>query len=703
MPRLWSQFLRFAIAATCCIAVSLSGASVYAQLPGVGKPQPSEQKAEKTPEVAVELGSRASDEVDRAERVLATRFGSFLQRDELGFDSETLDRLAPELASAFEETANAVEALRGSSLRLAIPMFILAMFLAALALLDRQSWRAAIRAQARLRTVWWDWLEYWARVLVLVAGRVAPVLLLVFLSYFPIQAVFGQAGWSQALTSVLWLTVGYRALLTWTEASLALGLFEVPDADADRLTAFARRMLRLVFGALGLVTIAIELGVAADVESFLMFCFELSLIAVPLYLLFIKSSVMELFPPADELGLYDRLRNGVDSYYRGIIVASTLLLALRAAGYVNASTFILVRGYGLFVVIMLTVSGAARLRRWLQKRSDSELEEEHRDLIKSIDWALRVGSTLFLLYFSLRMLEVWVPLVIVLKIPLLSLGQAEISAFSIFKAALILLGAVLGSRFVRAILVIRVFPAFGVEVGVGYAIQTLVNYALVVIGFFVALIALGVNLSAMTVVLASLGVGIGFGLQTITENLISGFILLFGRSVEKGDVITVGDTYGQVEAVGARSVLVRTPDNYDMLIPSKEIVGGRIINWSYEDTLIRHRIEVGVSYKAKPREVEKVLLEAATEHPQVLEQPGPEVWLDSFGDSSVKFTLLVYYDCRKIAPGRLNGQINFIIWDALAEHGIEIPFPQRDLHLRSIGFADELRSATAKGEADPGE
>jgi small-conductance mechanosensitive channel len=667
-------------------------------LPGT-KPQEQTEK-KKGPDVEVELGSKAREGVDRAKKALAQRFDSFLEREELGFDSETIDNLAPEVARAFERTANAVDALRGSSLRLAVPMFILALFLAALALLDRQAWRAAIRAQARLRTVWWDWFEYWLRVIVLVAGRVAPLLLLVFLSYFPIQAVFGRVGWSQALTSILWLLVGYRALLTWAEASLALGLFEVSDAHAARLSTFARRMLRLVFGALGLVTIAGELGVPEDVQAFLVFCYELALLSVPIYLLFIKSSVIALFPEAEEAGLYRRLRNGLDRYFRAVIVISAALLALRAAGYVNASTFILLRGYGLFLLVMFTVSGASRLRRWIRKRADTKQKDEHRDLFKSIDWALRVGSTLLVLYLSLRMLEVWTPLVIFLKIPLVSLGKAEISAFSILKAGLIFLIAVLGSRFVRAILVIRVFPAFGVEVGVGYAIQTLVNYALIVIGFFIALIALGVNLSAMTVVLASLGVGIGFGLQTITENLISGFILLFGRSVEKGDIISVGETYGQVEAVGARSVLVRTPDNYDMLIPSKEIVGGRIINWSFEDTLIRHRIPVGVSYKARPREVEKVLLEAAAAHPEVMEEPGPEVWLDSFGDSAVNFTLLVYYDCRQITRGRLNGQLNFIIWDALAEHGIEIPFPQRDLHLRSLGFADELRSLGKQGGTD---
>jgi small-conductance mechanosensitive channel len=265
-------------------------------------------------------------------------------------------------------------------------------------------------------------------------------------------------------------------------------------------------------------------------------------------------------------------------------------------------------------------------------------------------------------------------------------------------------------------LLTKVYPALNVDVGVGYAVNTLINYALIVVGFFMALTALGVDLSALTVVLASLGVGIGFGLQTITENLISGFILLFGRSVKKGDIITAGDLYGRVEEVGARSVLVKTPDNYDLLIPSKEIVGSRIVNWSYHDSLVRLHIPVGVTYKANPREVESILKKAALEHDYVLSDPGPEVWLTEFGDSSVNFTLLVYFNCREITQERLTGQLNFIIWDHLHENDIEIPFPQRDVHLRSGEVAEPIARAvveyvdhrlgsasTANGEAsDPG-
>ncbi|MFU8803747.1 MAG: mechanosensitive ion channel family protein, partial [Bradymonadaceae bacterium] len=269
-------------------------------------------------------------------------------------------------------------------------------------------------------------------------------------------------------------------------------------------------------------------------------------------------------------------------------------------------------------------------------------------------------------------------------------GRVEISLFSILHVALIVGVTILATKLFKAILNAKIYPTLDVEIGVAYAVNTLINYALFMVAFFLCLFALGVHLSAVVVVIASLGVGIGFGLQTLTENLISGFIILFGRSVKKGDFITVNSVYGQVEAVGARSVVVRTPDNYDMLIPSKEIVSGQIINWTYHDSVVRIHIPVGVSYKSHPREVERVLKEACSQYPLILESPAPEVWLTSFGDSSINFSLLIYFDCRQITERKLRGQFNFVVWDALEAAKIQIPFPQRDVHLKSTDASPEM-------------
>lgn len=654
-------------------------------------PLATKDKPAESSELAIEVAPErtARTEFARARDNVKQNYKEFLEREPVSFGAETLDEVGPAVAQAWDRATSAVDI--GGSIRSSLPLIVVGVFLVLLVLLDRQAWRLASRAHARAHSVAWQWLCTWLRVVAAVAGRTSPPVVLVALSYFPVQAVFGRAPWTHGLTTLLWLLVGFRAISSAWVAAFAFDLFEVEDRHAERLLAFGRRTLRLVFLALSVVALAEHFAVRKDVRGLVVFGLELSVLVVPVYLLFIKSSVMALLPEP-EGGFYARLHRVIQRYFRAIVLWSAFLLALRAIGYVYASTFILVRGYGLLLMIVLIVAGGTRLRRWLERREATK--EEHKSLINSLLWALRVIALLTIVFTSLRLLLVWDALVIVLEISLVNVGGATISAFSIIKSILFFFSAILLARFVRAILVLRVFPAFEVDVGVAYAVQTLVNYALIVIGFFVALVTLGVNLSAMTVVLASLGVGIGFGLQTITENLISGFILLFGRSVKKGDVVTVGDAFGQVHAVGARSVLIRTNDNFDLLIPSKEIVGGRIVNWSYNDTLIRLRLPVGVTYDCKPREVEKVLLDAALEHPQVLKDPAPEVWLDSFGDSSVNFTLLVYFDCMQITRDRLKGQLNFMIWDALHEADIEIPFPQRDLHLRSISFADQLPGAS---------
>ncbi len=656
----------------------------------VGPTAPSE---EKPLSVEVVPDRTMKSEFARARTSLKANYREFLERQELAFDSTTLEDLGPAVATAWHQATEAIDpGSEAATFRSALPLFVIALMLIALLLLDRQAWRLASRAHARAHAASWSWIRVWLRLLAAIAGRAAPAVLLLAFSYFPVQAVFGRAPWTHGLSALLWLLLVYRTVMSFTTAAFAFELFEVSDEHANRLLDFARRSLRLLVGALSAVAVADQVTIAEDVRALLGFAAELAVLAVPIYLLFIKSSVLAVFPEP-EGGFYERFHAVIARYFRAIVVWSAFLLALRAVGYVYAATFILLRGYGLLVLVFLVVASGIRIRRWLHKRES--LDEEHLHLVRSIEWALRVIALLAILYAGLRLLLVWEPLVIMLEVPLVSVGGATISAFSVFNSALLFLGAILLSRFVRAILVLRVFPALEVDVGVAYAVQTLVNYAMVVVGFFIALVTLGVNLSAMTVVIASLGVGIGFGLQTLTENLISGFILLFGRSVKKGDVVSVGDAYGQVHAVGARSVLIRTSDNYDMLIPSKEIVGGRIINWSYSDTLIRLRVPVGVTYNCKPREVEKVLLAAAKEHPLVLPEPAPEVWLTGFGDSSVNFLLLIYFDCMKITRDRLNGQLNFIVWDALAEAGIEIPFPQRDLHLKSIAFPHEFAPPAA--------
>jgi small-conductance mechanosensitive channel len=153
--------------------------------------------------------------------------------------------------------------------------------------------------------------------------------------------------------------------------------------------------------------------------------------------------------------------------------------------------------------------------------------------------------------------------------------------------------------------------------------------------------------------------------------------------------------------VGARSVVIKTPDNFEMLVPSKDIVGGRIINWSYNDNTVRGHVEVGVSYDADPEKVRRVLLETCETHRQIMEEPEPHVWLTEFGDNSVHFELLFFFDCRDTVEEKIIGELNFQIWEALEDADIEIPFPQRDLHVKADSDWEKLGTVVGERDASP--
>ena len=236
-------------------------------------------------------------------------------------------------------------------------------------------------------------------------------------------------------------------------------------------------------------------------------------------------------------------------------------------------------------------------------------------------------------------------------------------------------------------------PQAGAEPALAQAISALVSYAIVITGAGVALSAMGIDLTTLAVIAGGLSVGLGFGLQAIVNNFVSGFILLFDRSLSPGDVVQIGDNVGVVQSVGIRSVTIRTRDNIELIVPNSHFLTEIVTNLTRGEQRVRVRISVGVSYQADPRTVEQTLLEAAADHPLVLSTPAPRVQFQEFGDSSLNFDLLVWTDDAARIPF-LSSDLRYNIWDALAARQIEIPFPQRDIHIRSGVPWSELTPAS---------
>jgi small-conductance mechanosensitive channel len=220
----------------------------------------------------------------------------------------------------------------------------------------------------------------------------------------------------------------------------------------------------------------------------------------------------------------------------------------------------------------------------------------------------------------------------------------------------------------------------GMQVGLAKVSKVLLTGLAVVIG----LNAVGIDLTAFAVFGGALGVGLGFGLQRIASNFISGFILLMDRSIRPGDVITVGNSFGWVQSLRARYVVVRNRDGVDTLIPNESLITSEVVNWSYSDRKVRVRLPVQISYEDDPEQAMALMLAAAQKCDRVLPEPAPVCRFMEFADSGLKLELRFWLNDPEDGVGNARSTINLAIWKAFQETGIRFPYPQRDLHIKEL-------------------
>src|SRR3954447_10546998 len=223
----------------------------------------------------------------------------------------------------------------------------------------------------------------------------------------------------------------------------------------------------------------------------------------------------------------------------------------------------------------------------------------------------------------------------------------------------------------------------GLDRSLQYAVSQIVANAVLVIGIFVVLENTGIHLGALTVFAGAVGVGVGFGLQNIASNFISGLVILAERPITIGDRVEVAGIAGQVQQIRARSTVVLTNDNIAMIVPNSKFIDSPVTNWTYADPRVRFRLPIGVAYGSDVNKVRDALIAAGRSVPAVLDDPAPSVFLKQFGESSIDFELVVWSAEMSHRPSRFKSDLNFAIEEKLREAGIEIPFPQRDLHIRS--------------------
>jgi small-conductance mechanosensitive channel len=262
----------------------------------------------------------------------------------------------------------------------------------------------------------------------------------------------------------------------------------------------------------------------------------------------------------------------------------------------------------------------------------------------------------------------------------LSRGGLNISVGDVLAFAVTLWVAFLVSSLVRFVLEEDVFPHVHLQPGVPYALSTFARYAIVFVGFVVALLVLGVNLDRVTVLGGALGVGVGFGLQNIVNNFVSGLIVLFERPVRVGDSVQIRDVQGEIRRIGIRSSTVIAWEGAEVIVPNSLLVAEQVTNWT--PTIYHRRVDipVGVAYGTGPDVVVKLLADVASAHPDVAAQPAPQALFLGFGDSALKFELRAWTN-RLDRFGVVKSELGIAVYTALRGAGIDIPFPQHEVRL----------------------
>ena len=289
-----------------------------------------------------------------------------------------------------------------------------------------------------------------------------------------------------------------------------------------------------------------------------------------------------------------------------------------------------------------------------------------------------------------------------LEVPLFQLGGTPLTLWSVLYVAVLLIVLFIVAGKLRRWIAERALNRTRLDLGARQAVGSIIRYVMLLIGLLIIVETAGIDLTILNVLAGAVGIGVGFGLQNVVSNFISGLIIMFERPIKIGDRIVVDNIEGDVVEIGARSTVILTNDNINIIVPNSKFITENVVNWKYNDAKVRFIIPVGVAYGSDARLVERLLLEVAASEPDVLPDPPPVVRFMAFGDSALELELRAWSSNAVNRKGRLLSALNFAIYEKFNEHGINIPFPQRDLHIhrhaRGVAPRTEADAASA-GEA----
>jgi small-conductance mechanosensitive channel len=650
---------------------------------------PAETKQEKpTITISKDMDAAIVEEASRVKEDLKQQARSLFERQPLGWNWETIGYLSKWLLTLPQQLPEFSKQLVVHSRALgAAGSILIFVFLAAVvySLLGRKRVLALIENRvktlsAKLPGNVYPYFQALMRVVV------TPLIPLILLGAFSLinALIHYRAAWFLFTGRLLWLWVLSALIIAILREILTRNLFDSMEEYGSIVFHITRLVILSVFVGLAVYWGAQAFELRTDVLAFLKFVISITVIFITFLLVLKKKAFLSLIPQLPYT-VYNRFINWLTKYYYPLIIFSLLTALLWSVGYKQLGRVVLVKIWSTalaFVMIMVLyhlLKGL--LQKWAEKTGRSD--EAAHYLINALRTILTYATILATLIIVLNLLGLLNPLARILSFPVLQMGDTKITFWIIIRAVLILLGFVFGSRLMQAYLDYQVYPTLGIDTGLGYALNTFFKYLLIAIGFLIALNIVGIDLRFFLVFAGAIGIGIGLGLQSMAANVIAGFTIIFGGKIRKGDWIEMQGTLGMVTDIYLRAAKVRTRDNIEYLVPNSELISNIIVNYSLSSPMVRIDLPVGVSYDADPKEVERILMDVAEKEPLLSKDHKPAVRFVEYGDNSINFELLFWIDIQKHPRRRVRSALYFAIFEELKKAGIEIPFPQRDIHIRS--------------------
>jgi len=639
------------------------------------------------------MGDAVRREVGRVGKEFQQQAVSLFQRTPLGWDENTLDYLYRTALNLPLQLPDFIAHIikQGRALGFAGSVVMLTFLVAIFYTLFGQK-RVMLRVEQGLQPFRKYMPEpaypYMLSLLKIIVASLIPLLLLGAFSIIH-SSILYRATWFQLTGRLLGLwALGAMAIYLLREG-LTAGLYPAASQFGMVLYKRARLVVMYIVCGMALYWGATAFNLPTDVQAFFRFAITLSVVCVLLLLFFNKKAVLSLLPQLPYQN-YQTFFQKLDRYYRPAVYATFFTGILWCVGFHRFCSFLWIKTWavaGVYVAGLVLLNIAqGKLNRWAQTSLAAD-DEEAQTFYKALKLLLLYTVITALSLIILDLLGALDPLKRVMSFPIVTIGETRLTLWLFTKAGLVILGFTFLSNLIRSYLGYKIYPALGIDTGLAYALNTFLKYLIMILAFLTALRVVGLSLRVLMVFAGAIGIGIGFGLQSMAANIISGLSLVFGRKIRKGDWIQMGDNIGVVSDIYLRATKLQTRDNIEYLIPNSDFISSTVINFTLSSPNIRLSVPVGVSYKSDPQLVKTVLETAASQHEEFMAHRPPKINFTGYGDSAINFTVMVWIDIRTVGRRHSRSKLYFSIFEALRTNNIEIPYPQRDIHIKNGGLS----------------